>query len=66
MLLNKRDPLVKILRDLGEPVVVMDGNPTAENIAKLIYEHAKKQKLAGRVEVRLWETVNAFAEYSGD
>ncbi len=63
MLLNKRDPLVKILRGLGEPVVVMDGNPTAENIARLIYDYARQQRLpvAG---VRLWETVNSYAEYA--
>ena len=64
MLLNKRDPLVKILKGMGEPVVVMDGNPTAENIAKLIFEHAKKRRLPV-VAVRLWETANSFAEYSG-
>jgi 6-pyruvoyltetrahydropterin/6-carboxytetrahydropterin synthase len=62
MLLNERDPLVKILKDLGEPIVVMKGNPTAEAIAKLIYDYAAKQKLAV-VGVRLWETVNSFAEY---
>ncbi len=61
MLLNKRDPLVKILRDLGEPVVVMDDNPTAENIAGLIFDYARKQKLPV-VSVRVWETVNSFAE----
>lgn len=62
MLLNTRDPLVKILQDLGEPVVVMDGNPTAEAIARLIYDYAAKQGL-NVVAVRLWETVNSFAEY---
>lgn len=61
MLLNKRDPLVKILKDLGEPVVLMDDNPTAENIARLIFDYARAQSLpvAG---VRVWETVNSFAE----
>lgn len=62
MLLNKKDPLVGILRDLGEPVVVMDGNPTAENIARLIYGHAKERGLPV-VNVRLWETVNSYAEF---
>ena len=63
MLLNKKDPLVRILQDMGEPVVVMDGNPTAENIAKLIFEHAKKRGLPV-VNVRIWETVNSYAEYA--
>jgi 6-pyruvoyltetrahydropterin/6-carboxytetrahydropterin synthase len=62
MLLNEKDPLVKILRDLGEPVVTMKGNPTAEAIAKLIFDHAASQKLPV-ASVRVWETVNSFAEY---
>lgn len=62
MLLNKKDPLVKILKDLGEPVVVTEENPTAEAIAKLIFDYAAKQGLPV-VSVRLWETVNSFAEY---
>lgn len=62
MLLNKKDPLVKILQDLGEPVVVMSENPTAETIARHIFEYARSKKLPV-VKVRLWETVNSFAEY---
>lgn len=62
MLLNKRDPLVKIFGKLGEPVVVMSANPTAENIARLVFEYARRQKLPV-ASVRLWETVNSFAEY---
>jgi 6-pyruvoyltetrahydropterin/6-carboxytetrahydropterin synthase len=63
MLLNKKDPLVKILQDLGEPVVVMDANPTAEAIAHYIYDYAKSKKLPV-VKVRIWETVNSYAEYA--
>ncbi len=63
MLLHKRDPLVKILADLGEPVVTMAGNPTAEAIAKLIFDYARKQRLPVTA-VRVWETVNSYAEYS--
>jgi 6-pyruvoyltetrahydropterin/6-carboxytetrahydropterin synthase len=62
MLLNEKDPLVKILRDLGEPVVTMKGNPTAEAIARHIYDYARGKKLSVKT-VRLWETVNSFAEY---
>jgi 6-pyruvoyltetrahydropterin/6-carboxytetrahydropterin synthase len=42
----------------------MDVNPTAENIAKLIFEHARSQKLPV-TEVRLWETPTSFAAYRG-
>ena len=64
MLLNKTDPLVKILTDLGEPVVVTEGNPTAEHISKMIFDYARRQKLPV-VSVKLWETVNSFAECRG-
>src|SRR5882762_7731031 len=64
MLLNKRDPLVKILRDLGEPVVTLDQNPTAENIARFIFDYARKRKLPV-ASVRLWETENSFAAFGG-
>jgi len=64
MLLNARDPLVKVLRRMGEPVVAMRANPTAESIARLVYEHARREKLPVS-SVRLWETPNSFAEYRG-
>jgi 6-pyruvoyltetrahydropterin/6-carboxytetrahydropterin synthase len=64
MLLHKDDPVLPFLRQQGEPVFVLDVNPTAENIARLIYDYA-----AGRgfpvVEVQLWETDHCFATYSG-
>src|SRR5688572_7175939 len=40
MLLHKDDPYVPILKDLGEPLFLMDENPTAENIARLIGDYA--------------------------
>ena len=62
MLLCKADPMLKVLQELQEPCFVMDDNPTAENIAKLIYDYADSQGL--RVsQVRLWETVTSFASY---
>ncbi len=64
MLLNAKDPLVQVLRGLGEPVVTMEGNPTAENIARLVFDTARGMKLPV-VSVRLWETVNSYAEHHG-
>jgi 6-pyruvoyltetrahydropterin/6-carboxytetrahydropterin synthase len=60
MLLHKDDPLLAYLQAQGEPVFVMDVNPTAENIARLIYKIAAGQGLPV-VEVRLWETEDACA-----
>ena len=64
MLLHKDDPVLPFLREQGEPVYVMDVNPTAENIARLIYEFAAGQGFPV-VEVQLWETESCFASYAG-
>ena len=40
MLLNRQDPVLPFLRARGEPVFVMEGNPTAETIAELIFTYA--------------------------
>jgi 6-pyruvoyltetrahydropterin/6-carboxytetrahydropterin synthase len=62
MLLREDDPLVDALRQLGSAPFVMQDNPTAENIAKLIHAKAKALDLPV-VAVRLWETHDAYAEY---
>lgn len=61
MLLHRDDPLVGPLREHGEPIVTFDGNPTAEAIARRIYEFAVRRLPV--VEVRLWETPRACAIY---
>lgn len=65
MLLHRDDPVIPELRRLGEPFVELDTNPTAENIAKLIFDHAAANGLPV-VEVTLWETENSFATYRPD
>jgi 6-pyruvoyltetrahydropterin/6-carboxytetrahydropterin synthase len=62
MILNRDDPAVIVLEKLGEPMYLMDANPTAENIARLIHDYASKQGFPV-VEVRLWETPNCVASY---
>lgn len=62
MLLHKNDPIIPELRKQGEPFVELDVNPTAENLAKLIYDRAVSQGLPV-VEVTLWETESSFATY---
>ena len=62
MLLCREDPMLAILQERGERVFVMDRNPTAENIARLIFERAASQGLPV-VEVLLWETDNCHAAY---
>lgn len=65
MLLHRDDPVLEYLRRQGEPVFVMNVNPTAENIAKLIYEFARSQNFPV-TEVKLWETESCYATYTGE
>jgi 6-pyruvoyltetrahydropterin/6-carboxytetrahydropterin synthase len=60
MLLHRDDPLLEYLQRQGEPVFVMDVNPTAENIARLIFDFTAAQGFPV-VEVRLWETDQCYA-----
>ncbi len=64
MLLHADDPVLPLLRQQGEPVFVLEVNPTAENIARLIYDYTASQGFPV-VEVRLWETETSFATYTG-
>jgi len=64
MLLHREDPAVSVLQSMGEPLFLMDLNPTAENIAKLIYEFTANHGFP-IVEARLWETPNCYATYRG-
>ena len=63
MILRHDDPLVKPLQALGEPVYILDSNPTVERIAKLIFDKSREQGLE-IVAVRVWETPTSRTEYS--
>ena len=65
MVLRHDDPLVAPLRALGEPIFIVDSNPTVEHMARLIYEFAAGQNLPV-VRVTVWETPTSFAEYRAD
>ena len=62
MVLSRRDPVAPLLKELGEPLYLMDENPSAENISKLIYQQARSQGLMVS-QVRLWETPSSCATY---
>jgi 6-pyruvoyltetrahydropterin/6-carboxytetrahydropterin synthase len=63
MILHRDDPAAKLLADLGEPLHLLEDNPTAENIARLIYDVAAGEGFPVE-EVRLWETPRCFATYT--
>jgi 6-pyruvoyltetrahydropterin/6-carboxytetrahydropterin synthase len=62
LILNRADPILPLLEARGEAVYVLDGNPTAEAIARLIFEFAAAHGYPV-VEVRLWETDSCYATY---
>jgi len=65
MLLRHDDPLVKPLQQLGEPVFLLDSNPTVERLARLIFEYTIEQGFPV-ARVTVWETPTSYAEYRHD
>jgi 6-pyruvoyltetrahydropterin/6-carboxytetrahydropterin synthase len=64
MILRQDDPLVVPLRQLGEPMYLLESNPTVERIAKLIFDQGRELGF-DVVTVRVWETPSSFATYTG-
>ena len=64
MILRRDDPLLEPLRTLGEPVFVVEENPTVEHIAKLVFDQTANEGFEV-VRVTVWETPTSFATYSG-
>ena len=63
MILRHDDPLVKLLQGLGEPMYLVDSNPTVERIARLIYDVSREQGLPV-FRVTVWETPTSWATYT--
>jgi 6-pyruvoyltetrahydropterin/6-carboxytetrahydropterin synthase len=63
LLLQREDPLVPALRAAGEDFVAVDFNPTAENIARHIFEQAQRAGFPV-VEVQLVEQQGSIASYA--
>jgi len=63
MILRQDDPLAEALRQLGEPMYLLESNPTVERIAQLIFDTSREQGLpVSRVTV--WETPASWATYT--
>ncbi|PIQ82983.1 MAG: 6-pyruvoyl tetrahydrobiopterin synthase [Candidatus Omnitrophica bacterium CG11_big_fil_rev_8_21_14_0_20_64_10] len=64
MILSETDPILPELQKQKEPVYPMAANPTAENLARLIFEQARRLGFPA-VQVTFWETPTSFATYRG-
>ena len=63
LILWEKDPLVSLLKKQGEKMLVVPENPTAEFLARRIFEEAQKMKLP-IAKVTLWETQDSCGTYS--
>ncbi len=61
-ILWEKDPLVSVLQKAGEKVYCMKAQPSAENMARLIFEVMKEKKMPV-CSVKVWETPTSCAEY---
>ena len=63
LLLHRDDPVLPVLQGAGERVMAVDYNPTAENIARMIFDFVAD---AGYpvIDVTVWETETSHASYS--
>jgi 6-pyruvoyltetrahydropterin/6-carboxytetrahydropterin synthase len=63
LLLHRDDPLIGYLVESGERFTALDEPPTAEVLARMIYQAARQAGLPVS-SVTLWETASACARYS--
>jgi 6-pyruvoyltetrahydropterin/6-carboxytetrahydropterin synthase len=64
MILRHDDPLVNPLQTLGEPIYILDSNPTVERIARLIFDVSREHGL-DVARVTVWETPSSWSTYTG-
>jgi 6-pyruvoyltetrahydropterin/6-carboxytetrahydropterin synthase len=63
MIFRHDDPLVPVFKSMGEPMYLLESNPTVERIAQLIFDISREQGLAV-VRVTVWETPTSWATYT--
>lgn len=62
LVLREDDPVIPFLKQAGEDFVTLPVNPSAENFARLLFEHLREQGHPVTA-VRFWETDTAVATY---
>ncbi|MFH1830441.1 MAG: 6-carboxytetrahydropterin synthase [Pseudomonadota bacterium] len=63
LLLHKDDPVADLLKTKDERFLAMDSNPTAESIAKMLFDTAVKFELP-IISVEVWESDTSKATYT--
>ena len=62
LIISARDPIKKYLDEQGERYLALESNPTAEMIARFIFDRAKSMGLSV-ARVDLWESESSKATY---
>jgi len=62
MILCNGDPIIPMLKQLGERHYVINENPTAEVISKMVFDYAMSKNLPVKM-IRLWEGPKSCASY---
>jgi 6-pyruvoyltetrahydropterin/6-carboxytetrahydropterin synthase len=65
LLLHRDDPVLPVLERAGERVKVVDFNPTAEHIARMIFDYVAVEGYPV-TEVTVWETETSRATWRAD
>ncbi|MCA9184361.1 MAG: 2-amino-4-hydroxy-6-hydroxymethyldihydropteridine diphosphokinase [Pirellulaceae bacterium] len=63
MILCHDDPAIGYLRDHGEPIFLLDANPTTENLARWLFHQCHRQGVPAAT-VRMWESPRSWASYT--
>ena len=63
MILRRDDPLARSLEALGEPMYLLESNPTVERIAQLLFDISHEHGLPV-ARVTVWETPTSWAPYT--
>lgn len=64
LILNEEDPIRADMDKHKQPYITIKGNPTAEAIARHIFDHCTAVHLPVK-NIRLWETLDSCADYAG-
>ena len=65
LLLHREDPIIPTLIENGERFLALEEHPTAEYLAKLIFDQVKARGFDVK-RVTLWETTSASASFCAD
>ena len=65
LIINRNDPFFKLLEPTGTKLCVLDFTPSAENVAKLLFERIKAATKLNLIQVDLRETTTSVVSYRG-